>query len=68
MNMDQSTVFLGASILTVLGFIVIAIGIVVINNIIAKFWKPVRIFTADSWAAMNTTFVNQEELTKKETK
>jgi len=21
----------------------------VINNIIAKYWKPVKIFTADSW-------------------
>lgn len=68
MNMDQATIFLSASILTMLGFIIIAIGIVAINNIIAKFWKPVRIFTADSWVAMNPTFINQEELNKRETK
>ena len=47
--MDQSAVFLAGSILTALGFIAIIAGIVAVNNIIAKFWKPVRIFTHDSW-------------------
>ena len=47
--MDQAAVFLAGSILTMMGFIVIAIGFVVINNIINKYWKPVRIFTSDSW-------------------
>jgi hypothetical protein len=49
MDMDQAAVFLAGSILTVLGFVIVAAGIVVINNIIARYWKPVRIFTADSW-------------------
>ena len=39
MDMDQSAVFLAGSILTVLGFIVIVGGVVIINNIIHKFWK-----------------------------
>ena len=41
MDMDQAATFLAASILTVLGFIVICIGIVIINNIFSKYWKPV---------------------------
>jgi len=47
--MDQAAVWLGGSILTALGFVVLIIAIVVVNNIIHKFWKPVRIFTSDSW-------------------
>ena len=49
MDMDQSAVFLAGSILTMLGFIIVIAGIVAINNIIHKYWKPVRLFTADSW-------------------
>jgi hypothetical protein len=49
MDMDQAAVFLAGSILTMLGFIVVVAGIIVINNIISKYWKPVRIFTIDSF-------------------
>ena len=49
MDMDQAAVWLGGSILTALGFVVLVIAVVVVNNIIHKFWKPVRIFTSDSW-------------------
>ena len=70
MDMDQAAVFLGGSILTMLGFIVVVAGIVAINNIISRFWKPVRIFTPDSWTGINppTQFANQEQLDKKESK
>ena len=47
--MDQAAVFLAGSILTALGFIVVVAAIVAVNNIISKYWKPVRIFSADSW-------------------
>jgi hypothetical protein len=49
MDMDQAAVWLGGSILTALGFVVLVIAIVVVNNILHKYWKPVRIFTSDSW-------------------
>ncbi len=49
MDMDQAAVFLAGSILTALGFIVVVAAIVAVNNIVAKYWKPVRIFSADSW-------------------
>jgi hypothetical protein len=39
MDIDQSAVFLAGSILTALGFIVIVIAAVIINNIIHKYWK-----------------------------
>jgi len=62
MDMDQAAVFLGGSILTMLGFVIVVAGIVVINNIIHKYWKPVRIFTADSWHINPPAgYPNQEE-------
>ena len=39
MDIDQATVFLAGSILTGLGFVVVVITAVVINNIIHKYWK-----------------------------
>lgn len=50
MDMDQYAVFLAGSILVMLGFTVVAIGIIVINNIAAKYWKPVTIFTRESFS------------------
>jgi len=50
MNMDQAAVFLAGSVLTALGFIVIVIGLVVINNVLHRYWKPVAFFTKDSFA------------------
>ena len=42
--MDQAAVFLAGSILTMIGFIVIIVGLVVINNVIHKYWKPLGWF------------------------
>ena len=39
MDIDTAAIFLAGSILTALGFIVIVIAVVVINNIIHKYWK-----------------------------
>jgi hypothetical protein len=49
MGMDQAAVFLAGSILTALGFLVVISAIIIVNNLLHKFWKPVRIFSADSW-------------------
>jgi len=69
MDMDQSAVWLAGSILTMLGLIVVVSGIVIINNILHKYWKPVRIFTDDSFAPFsnhntNARFMTQEEYAK----
>ena len=44
MNLEQASNFLAGGILTMLGFVVITIGIVVINNILHRYWKPVQLF------------------------
>jgi hypothetical protein len=55
MDMDQAAVFLAGSVLTALGFVVVVIGIVVVNNIIFRYWKPIRIFTEDSWNSVGSS-------------
>jgi hypothetical protein len=66
MDMDQAAVFLAGSILTALGFIAVIIGLVVINNIISRYWKPIRIFTEDSWYGLGSPakFVEPQEIEK----
>lgn len=60
--MDQSAVFLAGSILTVIGFIVVIGGVVVINNILHKYWKPIQFF---KWADHPATrFMTEEEAAK----
>jgi len=61
MDMDQAAVFLAGSILTMMGFIVIVMGIIVINNLIAKYWKNLGWF---NWHTEPTRFATPEELDK----
>ena len=51
MNIDveNAASFLAGSILISLGLVVFIIGCVIVNNIIHKYWKPVNLFTPDSW-------------------
>ena len=44
MNMESAAIFMAGSILVTLGFLVIVIGIITVNNLIDKYWKPVRLF------------------------
>ena len=53
MDVEQASYFLTSSILVMLGLVVIAIGVTAINNVIHRYWKPVKIFTPDSWKAFN---------------
>jgi hypothetical protein len=61
MDMDQAAVFLAGSILTMMGFVVVTIGIIIINNLIAKYWKNLGWF---NWNATPTRFATPEELDK----
>lgn len=62
MDMDSAAVFLAASILTMLGFIVVVIGLIVINNLIAKFWKDLGWFKGLAFLHQEPTrFVSPEE-------
>jgi hypothetical protein len=65
MDMDQAAVWLAGSILFSLGLIAVVAGIVTINNIIHKYWKPVRVFTADSFQPFKEPlprYATEEEL------
>lgn len=67
MTIEQASTFLVGSILTMLGFIIVVGGVVIINNIFHKYWKPVRFLTEDSWTVFGTQprFASPEELEKK---
>lgn len=65
MDMDQAAVWLAGSILTMLGFIVVIGGIIIINNILHRYWKPVKLFT---FAEYPPQFVQEEPKLNKESK
>ena len=62
--MDQAAVWLCGSILTTLGFLVIIGGAIIVNNLLHRYWKPVRMFTPDSWKAFNPPMPAPQEQTK----
>ena len=66
MTIEQASNFFVGSILTMLGFIVVVAGVIVINNLIHKYWKPINLFTPDSWKAFNPPVAHLE--TSKEIK
>ena len=62
MDMDAAAVFLAGSILVMMGFVVIVIGVIVINNLISKYWKDLGWFK--SWHLIPSEpvrFVSPEE-------
>lgn len=64
MDLDNAAAFMLGTVGYGLGIIVLVAVVVIINNIIAKYWKPVRIFTADSWNINPPHFVTMEEAAK----
>lgn len=44
MTIDVAAIFLASSILTMLAAIVWVIAILVINNLVHKYWKPMGIY------------------------
>jgi hypothetical protein len=64
MSMDQAAMFLAGSIITGLGFIIVFIVIVIINNILHQYWKPIK------WIRImdHPMYVSREELVEPEVK
>ena len=58
MDVDTAATILAGSILTMLSLIVVVIGIIVINNIFYKYWKPIQ------WMRMldHPVYVSRDEL------
>ncbi len=44
MNMDVAAIFLASSILIMLGFIIWIIAILIVNNLVHRFWKPLNLY------------------------
>lgn len=44
MSMESAAIFMSASILITIGVIVIVMGVIIINNLFEKYWKPVKMF------------------------
>jgi hypothetical protein len=60
MDIEQAAIFFTGSILTMLGFVVIVMGVVVINNILHKYWRPVKFFYYDERPMPR--FINEEDI------
>lgn len=60
MTVEQASIFLAGAILTCAGFAIIAIAIVFINNLFAKYWKP---FTFGLFPASGR-FLTEEEASR----
>ncbi len=64
--MENASNFLISSILGMSGLLVLVAGATVINNIIHKYWKPIRVFTPDSFTMFGMhppeRFATQEEI------
>ena len=58
MDMTQAAVFLAGAILTMLGFIIIIIGIVIVNNIIHRYWKPIKVLRFEDYPPSKTIYEN----------
>ena len=65
MNIAQASTFFSGSILVMCGFIVVCVGIIVINNLFHKYWKPVPLFKISDYPT--SRFMTDEEQTAVET-
>lgn len=65
MSIEQAATWFSGSILVTLGFLVIIAGIIVVNNLLHRYWKPVKIFTPDSWKGFNPPAYSLQEQEKK---
>lgn len=60
MTIEQSAVFLASTILTGLGIVIVGLVIIVLNNVLHKYWKPVKLFTPDSWKAFDPPMQHEQ--------
>jgi hypothetical protein len=49
MNIEQSAVILVGTILASMSLLIVIATAIAINRLFHKFWKPVNIFTPESW-------------------
>jgi hypothetical protein len=65
MDVSGASIFLASAILMSAGIAILGIVVVFLNNLFSKYWKPVRIFTHDSWHFNPPTrFVTDDEINR----
>ena len=65
MDLDNAAAFMLGTIAYGVGVLVLVAVVVTINNIVSNYWKPIRIFTADSWNINPPArFATQDEVEK----
>lgn len=73
MNIDNASTFLIGSILFSVSCLILAAAATAINNLLHKYWKPVTIFSEDSWtlfgqSAADRYVENHPEIVARRTK
>lgn len=65
MDMDSMAVWLAGSVLFTLGIVTLVTGVIIINNLIHKYWKPITfVFVKDNGLFPHARFATEEEMTK----
>jgi hypothetical protein len=64
MDIDSAAQFLVSSILVGIGLSVVAVALVFINNLLSKYWKPVKIWVPSYFDNGPTRFMTDEEMTR----
>lgn len=55
MNIDNASNFLISSILLAVSLLILAAAFTAINNLLHKYWKPVTLFSQDSWTLFGSS-------------
>ena len=55
MNIDNASSFLISSILLAVSLLILVAAVTAINNILHKYWKPVTLFSQDSWTLFGSS-------------
>jgi len=59
MSIESASNFLVGSVLIAVGVLVLIACAVAINNLLHRFWKPVTVFSADSWALFGNSATDE---------
>jgi len=65
MDINQAALFFSGSILAVLSTIVLSIGILIVNNLFHRFWKPIAFLRFQDYPPMMTDYNAVDQLHKK---
>jgi hypothetical protein len=65
MDIEAAAIFFVGSILMCGGVIVIALGILLLNNVFAKYWKPIPMWTLPQYRFVDVEHPEKEKIEPK---